>query len=201
MSQAGSFAGKSGYASQAGSKTQVTQMSIGRSQGASVASSRVSRAGGGRVAAGRRGSGAAQHKTPFNASKQEHSMVYDFAQAKGMAAKKIEALKHMPKKELNNTRMAVVKKAFKKVDKDGSGVLDLNDIRSTYNAKMHPKVIAGEWTEEEVLKKFLNKFETDEATRDGTVTWDEFRTYYEKLGATIKDDNYFVLMVCQAWQL
>lgn len=36
---------------------------------------------------------------------------------------------------MNAARVAVVKKCFKIMDKDNGGVLDLNDIRQTYNAK------------------------------------------------------------------
>lgn len=50
--------------------------------------------------------------------------------------------------ELNDKRMALVQKAFRLIDKDGSGQLDPNDIRDSYNAKKHPDVIEGKKTEE-----------------------------------------------------
>jgi len=37
------------------------------------------------------------------------------------------------------------------MDKDGSGQLDINDIRQSYNAKMHPDVKSGKKTEDEIL--------------------------------------------------
>ena len=43
--------------------------------------------------------------------------------------------------ELNDSRRDLVIKAFRKIDKDGSGYLDINDIRDTYNASKHPDVI------------------------------------------------------------
>ena len=43
--------------------------------------------------------------------------------------------------EMNDFRTAIALKAFKVMDKDGSGVLDISDIRGTYNAKKHPDVI------------------------------------------------------------
>jgi hypothetical protein len=42
---------------------------------------------------------------------------------------------------MNDFRRAIAIKAFKVMDKDGSGVLDISDIRGTYNAKKHPEVI------------------------------------------------------------
>ncbi len=50
--------------------------------------------------------------------------------------------------ELNDKRRALVVKAFKMIDRDGSGYLDPNDIRSSYNASKHPDVLEGKKTEE-----------------------------------------------------
>lgn len=50
--------------------------------------------------------------------------------------------------EMNDFRRAIAMKAFKVMDKDGSGVLDISDIRGTYNAKKHPEVIQGKKTED-----------------------------------------------------
>ena len=45
------------------------------------------------------------------------------------------------------------------MDKDRSGVLNMADIKDTYNAKNHPDVKSGKKTEEEVLCEFLDTFE------------------------------------------
>lgn len=50
--------------------------------------------------------------------------------------------------ELNQKRLALVEKAFHKIDKDQSGSLDINDIRDSYNASKHPDVIEGKRSEE-----------------------------------------------------
>jgi hypothetical protein len=76
---------------------------------------------------------------------------------------------------MNPYRKDFVIKAFKKVDRDGSGILDINDIKGTYNAKLHPDVKTGKKTEEEVLMEFLDTFEVHHAManpndRDGKVT-------------------------------
>jgi Ca2+-binding EF-hand superfamily protein len=43
--------------------------------------------------------------------------------------------------ELNDFRRGLIEKAFRKLDKDGSGVLDYEDIKDVYNASKHPDVI------------------------------------------------------------
>ena len=45
------------------------------------------------------------------------------------------------------------------MDKDRSGFLNIDDIRQTYNAKMHPDVKAGKKTEDDILMEFLDTFE------------------------------------------
>lgn len=108
--------------------------------------------------------------------------------------------------EMNPQRRAIAAKAFKKLDKDGSGVIDLNDIRGVYNAKMHPDVSSGKRTEDEILGEFLETFEQHHSSmkgnqRDQTVTHEEFIEYYNNISASIDNDQYFELMMTNAWKL
>jgi len=69
------------------------------------------------------------------------------------------------------------------MDKDGNGVINLDDIHQMYNAKKHPKVMSGEMTEDEVLFEWLDTFELHHSPnpndkRDGTITPDEWLEYY-----------------------
>lgn len=100
---------------------------------------------------------------------------------------------------MNERRRRLVNQAYDKLDADGSGIVDIDDIRMTYNADRHPDVRAGKRTAEEVLQEFLDTF--DVGTRDGKVTRDEFEQYYENVSASIDDDDYFQLMMWNAWEL
>lgn len=60
---------------------------------------------------------------------------------------------------MNQTRVAVCKKAYSIMDINQSGMLDINDIRQSYNAKSHPDVKAGKKTEDDILNEFLDTFE------------------------------------------
>ena len=44
----------------------------------------------------------------------------------------------------------MIDQAFAKMDKDGSGVIDLNDLKGVYNCREHPKYKSGEWTAAQV---------------------------------------------------
>lgn len=61
---------------------------------------------------------------------------------------------------MNPNRQRFVKRAFEKLDKNGNGIVELDDIRGVYNAKNHPDVKLGKKTEDEVLTEFLETFET-----------------------------------------
>jgi Ca2+-binding EF-hand superfamily protein len=41
---------------------------------------------------------------------------------------------------MNPSRKRIVAQAFKKLDKDGNGWIDINDVRNVYNATHHPEV-------------------------------------------------------------
>jgi len=60
---------------------------------------------------------------------------------------------------MNGFRRKLCERAFNIMDKDKSGVLNLEDIKGVYNAKKHPDVIQGKRTEDEILGEFLDTFE------------------------------------------
>ncbi len=49
--------------------------------------------------------------------------------------------------------------AFNILDKNENGQIEIDDIRGTYNARMHPDVQSGKKTEDDVLLEFLETFE------------------------------------------
>jgi Ca2+-binding EF-hand superfamily protein len=61
--------------------------------------------------------------------------------------------------EMNNNRKALVRRAFEKIDRNGNGIIEMDDIKGVYNGKMHPDVKSGKKTEDEVLAEFLDTFE------------------------------------------
>jgi len=104
------------------------------------------------------------------------------------------------------TRKKIVAQAYKKLDKDGNGWVDINDIRGVYNAQKHPDVVSGKKTEDQILQEFLETFETAHAMRNNdtpnhVVTKEEFDEYYNNISASIDNDEYFQLMMESAWKL
>ena len=56
---------------------------------------------------------------------------------------------------INNNRKKLVEQAFNKFDKDGSGVVDINDLKDVYNAKKHPDVLSGKKSPQDIFLDFL----------------------------------------------
>jgi Ca2+-binding EF-hand superfamily protein len=61
--------------------------------------------------------------------------------------------------EMNDRRQALIVQVFKKFDRNGDGVINIEDIKGLYNASHHPDVRSGRKTEEDVLYEFLDTFE------------------------------------------
>ncbi|KAL7376604.1 hypothetical protein ABVT39_011731 [Epinephelus coioides] len=70
--------------------------------------------------------------------------------------------------QMSKARKEVVMQAFRKLDKTGDGVITIEDLRGVYNAKYHPKYQNGEWTEDQVFRKFLDSFDSP-YDKDGKV--------------------------------
>ena len=90
-------------------------------------------------------------------------------------------------------------KAFLKFDRDGSGYIEAADLKGVYSACMHPKVIAGQMTEDEVFLEFLANF--GDRNRDGKIDRQEWNDYYAAVSSSIDNDEHFVQLMKTAWKL
>ena len=90
--------------------------------------------------------------------------------------------------------------AFNILDKDGNGLIEPEDLMSVYDASRHPDVMAGKRTPGEILQEFLDTFDVG-GEKDGKVTRHEFENYYHNISASIDNDDYFELMMRNAWHI
>jgi Ca2+-binding EF-hand superfamily protein len=109
--------------------------------------------------------------------------------------------------QMNPSRVSLVKRAFQKLDRNGNGEVDLEEIKALYNAKHHPDVKLGRKTEDEVFVEFMDTFELHYSLRhpgargDKIISLEEFIEYYNNVSMSIEDDRYFELMMTNAWNL
>jgi calcyphosin len=101
---------------------------------------------------------------------------------------------------MNDRRKSMIKLAFSRLDKNGNGEVEPDDIISTYDASRHPDVLAGKRTADDILREFLDTFDVG-GVKDGVVTFEEFENYYANLSASIDSDDYFELMIRNAWHI
>lgn len=101
--------------------------------------------------------------------------------------------------EMNMARKNVVNMAYAKLDKNKDGKVTLDDIARNYSAQKHPEVLSGRKKPEDIYREFMKNWDTDIA--DDIVTLEEFTDYYKDLSALIPNDDYFILIVKNAWKL
>jgi hypothetical protein len=101
---------------------------------------------------------------------------------------------------MSDRRKKLIAMAFDVIDKDGSGIVEPKDIVDVYDASKHPDVLAGKKTASEVLREFLDTFDVGGEV-DGMVTRNEFENYYSNVGASIDNEDYFELMIRNAWHI
>ena len=106
---------------------------------------------------------------------------------------------------MSQRRVLIVKDAFKKLDIDKGGQVELAEIKLQFNAKNDKDVKSGEKTEEEVYTEFVDTFQMNHDNRVGPrnkrVTLDEFLDYYNYVSMGIEDDSYFISLIQNSWKL
>ena len=106
---------------------------------------------------------------------------------------------------MSQRRVLIVKEAFKKLDIDKGGIVELAEIKLQFNAKNDKDVKSGEKTEEEVYTEFVDTFQMNHDNRVGPrnkrVTLDEFLDYYNYVSMGIEDDSYFINLIQNSWKL
>lgn len=104
--------------------------------------------------------------------------------------------------QMPDQRVTLVKQAFDKMDVTGDGAIMVDDVMKGYDVSMHPGVINGTMTASQAYQEFIESFEgAGQARGDGKVTWEEFLTHYKEISAGIDNDEYFELVMKQAWKL
>ena len=100
---------------------------------------------------------------------------------------------------LSEKRKKFVKMAFDILDTDGSGEITIDELAEKYDVSANPGVKAGKITERQALEEFMSQW--DRLDKDNVVTLDEFEDYYRDISASIDGDDYFELMIRNAWRI
>ena len=99
---------------------------------------------------------------------------------------------------MSEERIKWCNKAFDKLDHDGSGTVDIADLQAVHNPDKSELVRMGKTTAQAIFANLLVSYDED---GDGKITRDEFINYYREISPSIDNDEYFALMMQNAWKL
>lgn len=99
---------------------------------------------------------------------------------------------------LNEFRLGLINKVFDSLDKNGNGVLDVEDLKL-----LHAKNAANPTRQQQKMSSpevlFRNLTSVFDKNGDGVVSRQEFIDYYRELNPSIDNDEYFELLINNAW--
>ena len=93
----------------------------------------------------------------------------------------------------------MVEKIFARLDRDGSGKIEINDVINIYDVSMNAEFVEHRKTKEQILTEFLNNCDGAQGNNDGIITVQEFFDYYTDLSMSVPNDEYFVRMLESSW--
>ena len=100
--------------------------------------------------------------------------------------------------KMSSRRVDLVYLAFGQLDKAGDGNVSMADLMECYDVSENPDVISGKVSPEEAIEEFAKQWDKDSS---GVITRDEFLDYYKDVSASVDDDDYFELMIRNAWHI
>lgn len=98
-------------------------------------------------------------------------------------------------------RVEMVKLAFQQLDQRGAGVVTVEDMARIYDVSGNPLVKAGKLSKVDALKAFMNQWHLAHKKHTDDITLDDFLEYYDWISASIDRDDYFELMIRNAWHI
>mmetsp|Transcript_42049 Transcript_42049/g.110968 ORF Transcript_42049/g.110968 Transcript_42049/m.110968 type:complete len:659 (-) Transcript_42049:93-2069(-) len=101
--------------------------------------------------------------------------------------------------QINDRRKKLILMAFDTLDRTRDGRVTVDDVASSYDPNHHPDVAAGNMHPKDGLGHFLMQF--DCLDHDNCITKSEFLEYYKNVSASIDNDDYFELMIRNAWHI
>ena len=108
--------------------------------------------------------------------------------------------------EMSDLRKRLVREAFEKLDENGNGTLELNEVKSKFDPTRHPDVKSGLKTVEEARFGFFEMFSTFHNASTGfsgdrSVSLEEFMEYHQYLNEQFERDVEFRNFLVGVWNM
>jgi Ca2+-binding EF-hand superfamily protein len=108
------------------------------------------------------------------------------------------------KGQMNDRRKNIVKLAFKILDVENKGTIDLSYLKRRFNVRYNVDVLTGKRSEEEAFGEFLHSLEYHFSSYkdkfDRKINLDEFIDYYNMVSFCVENDEHFEVMVKSTWK-
>ena len=142
----------------------------------------------------------------FGLNEDELQIAFDCFDEDNSGAISYEEFVRTIRGSMNPFRKALVQQAFDLLDKNQNGVIEMEEMIEKYNVSRHPDVLNGKKSEKEVFEEFADSFQVhhnliNEQEKDNEITIEEFMDYYEGISMSIDKDEYFELMMNNAWKM
>lgn len=141
----------------------------------------------------------AMRELGFDFREDELNMVFGAFDDNGDGRVNYEEFLQACRPPMSLRRKRLVQKVFEMLDLDRSGVLTADDLKHRFNPAGDPRVQQRTKTAQQVAQEFLSTF--DVFDQDGNVGLEEFQKYYQGVSASIDNDDYFELMIRNAWHM
>jgi len=112
------------------------------------------------------------------------------------------------KEELGPERRASIRAAFRRLDQNSEGLVDIMNMIDSFNANRHPQVSDGSREANEVLEEFAETLKDLVLFRRGArsyptnlVAWEEFEDYYKFISGCYESDALFCSILQKVWDL
>lgn len=119
-----------------------------------------------------------------------------------------EFLQVLKDDSMNQERREVIRTAFRHMDTNSEGLVDIGTMLSTYNANRHPQVSDGSREPEDILAEFEETLKEAVGFRRGQqaypttlVAWEEFEDYYKFVSGCFDSDQAFCTVLRRVWDL
>lgn len=101
---------------------------------------------------------------------------------------------------MNDVRKEWVNRAFDKMDRNGNGVLDVEDLKMAHPPQTQP-IRPGQKLKSSAETIFQNLCKSYDKDGDSTITREEFMDYYREQSPSIDTDEMFIQLICTGWGL
>lgn len=108
--------------------------------------------------------------------------------------------------KISANRKRLVQEAFNKLDSNGNGTLELQEVKDKFDPTRHPDVIHGIRSAEGVRSSFFEMFTKFQSaakgfTGDRSVTLDEFIEYHQYFNNAFETDQAFKNFLVGVWNM